>query len=292
MVNHHINVKHKTVAEVLSPSAHLRTAGRLRRRHYRSAGPCQTWHVDGYDKLKPYGFAISGCIDGFSRKLIWLECGPTNNDPNVIASYYINAVEREHGTPSHIRTDKGTENGILAAIQSTFSGHERAHSYGTSQSNQRIEQFWSYFRSMFSEHYMTLLKDFIEYGSFTVGNRQDTNVLRFVFMDLLRAKIQELVRNWNTHRMRKNTSINFPGGRPEVMHDTNPSLKNDVEEAQLQQFKVQYPLSSARCDDHDFEQYLQYICEHHNIHTAVRTSNEAFILYETLQHKLSCAANL
>lgn len=22
------------------------------------------WHIDGYDELKPYGFAIHGCIDG------------------------------------------------------------------------------------------------------------------------------------------------------------------------------------------------------------------------------------
>ena len=24
------------------------------------------WHLDGYDKLKPYGFAIHGCIDGLA----------------------------------------------------------------------------------------------------------------------------------------------------------------------------------------------------------------------------------
>lgn len=23
------------------------------------------WHADGYDMLKPFGLAISGCIDGF-----------------------------------------------------------------------------------------------------------------------------------------------------------------------------------------------------------------------------------
>ena len=23
------------------------------------------WHLDGYDKLKPYGFAIHGYIDGY-----------------------------------------------------------------------------------------------------------------------------------------------------------------------------------------------------------------------------------
>ena len=27
-------------------------------------GPDFCWHIDGYDKLKPYGFAIHGCIDG------------------------------------------------------------------------------------------------------------------------------------------------------------------------------------------------------------------------------------
>ena len=32
-----------------------------------SCGPNYVWHIDGYDKLKPFGIAISGCIDGFSR---------------------------------------------------------------------------------------------------------------------------------------------------------------------------------------------------------------------------------
>lgn len=27
-------------------------------------GPNFVWHVDGMDKLKPYGFSIHGCIDG------------------------------------------------------------------------------------------------------------------------------------------------------------------------------------------------------------------------------------
>ena len=28
-------------------------------------GPSSVWHCDGMDKLKPYGFAIHGCIDGY-----------------------------------------------------------------------------------------------------------------------------------------------------------------------------------------------------------------------------------
>ena len=33
------------------------------------------WHVDGYDKLKPFSFAIHSAIDGYSRKILWLHVG-------------------------------------------------------------------------------------------------------------------------------------------------------------------------------------------------------------------------
>ena len=56
------------------------------------------WHVDGHDKLKPYGFCIHGGIDGFSRKLLWLHVDQTNNDPWYIAKYYMDYVKRNHGT--------------------------------------------------------------------------------------------------------------------------------------------------------------------------------------------------
>ena len=28
-------------------------------------GPNYIWHADGYDKLKPFGITIHGCIDGW-----------------------------------------------------------------------------------------------------------------------------------------------------------------------------------------------------------------------------------
>ena len=50
--------------------------------------------MDGYDKLNPFGFAIVGCIDGFSRKIICLRAASSNNDPKVIASYFINGLSK------------------------------------------------------------------------------------------------------------------------------------------------------------------------------------------------------
>ena len=76
------------------------------------------WSLDGYDKLKAYGFAIHGCIDAYvklfsfvsellplsrySRKLLWLQVSTANNDPHVIARYYLNCVRDNGGELGHL----------------------------------------------------------------------------------------------------------------------------------------------------------------------------------------------
>ena len=50
-----------------------RKARHLRRRKYVSEGSNSCWHADGYGKLKPYGFPIHGCIDGYSSRILWLK---------------------------------------------------------------------------------------------------------------------------------------------------------------------------------------------------------------------------
>ena len=62
----------------------------LARRTYISTGFNHTWHIDGYDKLKPFGFPIHDSIDGYSRKILRL--GSSNNEPKVIAYCFVNCV--------------------------------------------------------------------------------------------------------------------------------------------------------------------------------------------------------
>ena len=45
---------------------------RLKRRDYVNPGPNFVWHIDGYDKLKPFGFAIHGAIKAFHDGLYGL----------------------------------------------------------------------------------------------------------------------------------------------------------------------------------------------------------------------------
>ena len=67
----------------------LRSRDKQRRRKYYAKGPNSIWHLDRNDKLKPYEFSIHGCIDGFSRKMLWLRLSPSNKNPSEIAYYYL-----------------------------------------------------------------------------------------------------------------------------------------------------------------------------------------------------------
>ena len=94
----------RLIIKILDPEGvELRRARRLRHRQYTCRGPNALWHMDSYDKLKPYGIAINGCIDGFSRHIMWMEAYTTNSNPKVIAEYFINTVMRIGGCPQRLR---------------------------------------------------------------------------------------------------------------------------------------------------------------------------------------------
>ena len=67
------------------------------------------WHVDGYEKLKPVGLCIHGAIDRYSRRIIWLEVGSSNNDPMIVANYYLEIVKLLGYAPRILRADRGTD---------------------------------------------------------------------------------------------------------------------------------------------------------------------------------------
>ena len=80
-LEHGVKVRREDVRIILkaldSNGVARRKARRLQRRSYFARGPNFLWHVDSYDKLKPFGFCINGCIDGFSIKIIGCMCQPT-----------------------------------------------------------------------------------------------------------------------------------------------------------------------------------------------------------------------
>lgn len=170
----------------------LRSKRRLKRREYYSGGPNFCWHMDSYDKLKKYGLCINGCIDGYSRKLVWLKVGRTSSNPRVIARYFVEAIKEHQGHPRCIRGDLGTENGLVAAMQTFLSAENENVSkpfiYGKSTMNTRIESFWCILRRKCCQIWIDELKDLLNNGDFT-GDILDINLIQFCFMKLLQVSV-------------------------------------------------------------------------------------------------------
>ena len=95
----------------------LRKRRRLKRRQYINKGPNFVFHIDGWDKLKRYGLCVHGCIDGFSRKIMWLRAAYSNNDPYIVCKFYAQCARENNGVPCVIRSDRGTENVNIELMQ-------------------------------------------------------------------------------------------------------------------------------------------------------------------------------
>ncbi|KAA0712532.1 hypothetical protein E1301_Tti019072 [Triplophysa tibetana] len=75
---------------------------------YSVPGPLSLWHIDGNHKLIRWRMVIHGGIDGFSRRIMYLQAN-TNNRASTVLQFFLTAVS-QHGLPHRVRSDKGGEN--------------------------------------------------------------------------------------------------------------------------------------------------------------------------------------
>ena len=67
--------------------------------------------------LKPYGFQIHGCIDGYSMCVLWLGVIRSSKDPKEVRNLYFNYHLIAKGIPRKIVADRGTEKMNIAGSQ-------------------------------------------------------------------------------------------------------------------------------------------------------------------------------
>ena len=194
--DHGIVINRATVRRIvksLDPhGVELRSRKRFRRRRYVVPGPNFIWHIDGYDKLKPYGFCVHGAIDGYSRRILWLEVGPSSNNPMVTVQCYLDCVRQLGGCPRVVRGDCGTEHIHIAAVQRFLRRHcqdnlagKKSFLYGKSVANQMIEAWWAFLRTSNTDWWIRFFKDLTALGHFDNSNIIHVECLRFCFMSLI-----------------------------------------------------------------------------------------------------------
>ncbi|XP_069109274.1 uncharacterized protein [Argopecten irradians] len=286
----------KAMREVDPDGIELRRRRRIERRVYTSIGPNHTWHVDGYDKMKPFGFAIHGCIDGYSRKVMWLTVGPSNNDPRIVATNFVLCVNRFKGCPMVLQTDPGTENVIMGGIQCVFR-HDAddcfsgIDSFRVSRSvfNQRIEAWWSLLRRRQTHSWIAMLKDLESMGNFHRGNVNEMYSLRYCLMPLIQSELDNIRDEWNSHHVSYSRQASCPNGRPDVLYtlfeDTGgkqciqPVNEDDVEWAISE---CRFP---SRSGSLEFDNFAINSFEENNEHDAF-TWNEAVNNYNSLRNRI------
>ena len=131
----------------------------------------------------------------------------------MIAGYYLDAVTT-WGVPSILRTDCGTENGIMAGIQINMTRDISSHIYGKSTANQRIEALWSVLRPAVIDNWKTFFQGLFD-GTVNEVDDEQIAVLRFCFMELLQNSLNVFMRYWNSHNVC--ASAGMPGGVPDVL---------------------------------------------------------------------------
>ena len=226
-VKHQLSVRRDTVMEalrVIDPEGvSIRKRHRLKRRKYSVPGPNFLWHIDGWDKLKPYGFCVHGCIDGFSRRLLWLEVRSTNKNPTVVVQFFLDTVSQLGGVPRMLRMDKGTENGLIADMQTLLrllnggAVDETCVIQGKSSANQRIEAYWSQLKKGGGGWWRDFFRDLRDSGAFLDHDPLHIECIRFCFMPLLRTELHSVAEMWNVKDIHVPKKSELRGGKPDVM---------------------------------------------------------------------------
>ena len=286
----------KILREEDAEGTEQRRARRLSRRTYRSNGPNEIWHVDGYDKLKPYGLPIHGCVDGYSRRIIWLKLCKSNNNPVIPATFFMDALTEFGLFPCLVRTDCGTENGIMAGIQCSLANDVQAHRYGTSPSNQRIENWWSHFRRGYSGWVIDYFKEMVDDGDLVLGNNVHMEGIWYVYNIFFQAELDRIKTEWNAHFIRKSHNTTISGIPNELF--LLPHISNgvqcgiDVADSLINQIIVQrdvYAESKALYnDDGELLDYFQYIVNNEGLSYPPRTWADAKSMYKIIMTISGC----
>ncbi|XP_029164944.1 uncharacterized protein LOC114936086 [Nylanderia fulva] len=126
----------RILAEIDPIGTACRWSNAIHRRTYKVPTPNSLRHIDANLKLIRWRFAIHGCIDGYSRLIIYLKCTTSMTASTVIPFFATGAVQ--YGLPSRGRSDFGYENLFVAMVMNAIHGLNRgSHLTGRSVHNRK-----------------------------------------------------------------------------------------------------------------------------------------------------------
>ena len=84
----------ESMARVDPQNTALRWGVVVSRRTYQVPWPNSLWHIDGHHAFIRWKIVVHGCIDGFSRRIMFLRCN-SNNRAETILNLFLDAINRD-----------------------------------------------------------------------------------------------------------------------------------------------------------------------------------------------------
>ena len=203
---------------------------RLRRKKkpFESDGPLSLVSLDGHDKLCGYQnwtfpLAVYGCLDTFSRKILFLFLSHSNSDPLIIGNKYLAYLTETQILPNTLRVDRGTETGKMASIHVFLRDKMQdledpmvSVVFGPSTTN-KIERWWRDLHERLEKYFKQHLSELLSSGEYDPHSILDRKLLYYVFKPIIERECAIFVEYWNSHRIREQKDLLLPTGVPHHM---------------------------------------------------------------------------
>ena len=113
-------------------------------------------------------------------------------DEYFAAACCVDTMKELRVCPKLLQTDCGTENVLMAAIQSRLQALVHAHRYSSSVANIRIENWWSHNRKGYTGWLINFFKDMVATGEFNLGNTLHMELAWYTFSPLLQYELDQV----------------------------------------------------------------------------------------------------